>query len=105
MTAQTKIKALLAKRMAAQPLDKPNAGSTFRNPPCDYAARLIEASGLKGFTIGGAQVSLKHANFIINLGDATAQDIERLIEHMQATVKRDSNVELVREVRIIGNAT
>jgi UDP-N-acetylmuramate dehydrogenase len=103
--AQTKIKELLAKRMAAQPLDKPNAGSTFRNPPGDFAARLIESCGLKGFTMGGAQVSTKHANFIINTGSASAADIEQLIDHMQATVARERGVTLVREVRIVGDAT
>lgn len=103
-TAQAHIKALLAKRMASQPLDKPNAGSTFRNPPRDHAARLIESCGLKGYTIGGAQVSPKHANFIVNLGDATAADIEALIEHMQSVVRVQTGVELVREVRIVGEA-
>ena len=101
-TAQARIKELLAKRMASQPLDKPNAGSTFRNPPNDFAARLIESCGLKGYTIGGAQVSTKHANFIINTGAATAADIENMIAHMQATVKEKTGVELVREVKIVG---
>src|SRR5690606_2629449 len=100
--AEQKIKSLLAKRLATQPLNQPNAGSTFRNPPGDFAARLIEASGLKGHRIGGAQVSEKHANFIVNLGDATADDIERLIAHMQETVQREHGIELQREVRIIG---
>jgi UDP-N-acetylmuramate dehydrogenase len=103
-TAQLRIKELLAKRMASQPLDKPNAGSTFRNPPGDFAARLIESCGLKGFSIGGAQVSIKHANFIINTGAATAADIENMIAHMQATVKAKTGVELVREVKIVGDA-
>ncbi|MEO8384398.1 MAG: UDP-N-acetylmuramate dehydrogenase [Betaproteobacteria bacterium] len=102
--AKARIKELLAKRMATQPLDKPNAGSTFRNPPGDHAARLIEACGLKGFTIGGAQVSIKHANFIINTGTASAADIENMIGHMQATVKEKTGVELVREVKIVGRA-
>ncbi len=102
--AQARIKELLAKRMASQPLDKPNAGSTFRNPPGDHAARLIESCGLKGFSIGGAQVSSKHANFIINTGTATAADIENLIAHMQATVKARTGKELVREVKIVGVA-
>ena len=102
--AQARIKELLAKRMATQPLDKPNAGSTFRNPPGDHAARLIESCGLKGHSIGGAQVSLKHANFIINTGSATAADIENLIAHMQATVKASTGVALVREVKIVGEA-
>lgn len=100
--AQTRIKELLAKRMASQPLDKPNAGSTFRNPPGDHAARLIESCGLKGYRIGGAEVSVKHANFIINTGTATAADIEQLIAHMQATVLARTGVTLVREVRIVG---
>ena len=103
-TAQTRIKEMLAKRMASQPLDKPNAGSTFRNPPGDFAARLIESCGLKGHSIGGAQVSMKHANFIINTGTATAADIENMIDHMQATVKTATGVELVREVKIVGSA-
>ena len=103
-TAQARIKELLAKRMATQPLDKPNAGSTFRNPPGDHAARLIELCGLKGYAIGGAQVSMKHANFIINTGNATAADIENMIAHMQATVRAKTGVELVREVKIVGDA-
>jgi UDP-N-acetylmuramate dehydrogenase len=102
-TAQARIKELLAKRMASQPLDKPNAGSTFRNPPGDFAARLIESCGLKGFSIGGAEVSTKHANFIVNRGDATAKDIEMLIEHMHKTVKQQTGVDLVREVKIVGS--
>ena len=102
--AQARIKELLAKRMASQPLDKPNAGSTFRNPPDDHAARLIESCGLKGYTIGGAQVSMKHANFIINIGTATAADIENMIAYMQATVKANTGIELVREVKIVGEA-
>ncbi len=104
LAAQARIKELLAKRMATQPLDKPNAGSTFRNPAGDYAARLIESCGLKDFTIGGAQVSMKHANFIINTGTATAADIENMIAHIQATVKAKTGVELVREVKIVGEA-
>jgi UDP-N-acetylmuramate dehydrogenase len=96
------IKALLQKRIESQPLNLPNAGSVFRNPPGDHAARLIEACGLKGFRIGDAQVSEKHANFIVNLGHATATDIERLIEHVEDTVEARTNVRLIREVRIIG---
>lgn len=96
------IKALLKQRIASQPLNQPNAGSVFRNPPGDHAARLIESCGLKGFRIGDAQVSDKHANFIVNLGHATATDIERLIEHVENVVETRSNVRLMREVRIIG---
>ena len=96
------IKALLQKRIASQPLQLPNSGSVFRNPPGDYAARLIESCGLKGHRIGDAQVSEKHANFIVNVGNATATDIERLIEHVENTVEARTNVRLIREVRIIG---
>ena len=97
-----KIKELLAKRLSSQPLNLPNAGSTFRNPENDHAARLIEACGLKGYQIGGAQVSTKHANFIVNLGDATADDIEQLIAHMQQVVSQQFGIELQQEVRVIG---
>lgn len=96
------IKQLLAKRLASQPLNMPSAGSTFRNPEGDFAARLIEASGLKGTTIGGAQVSEKHANFIVNLGSASAADIEALIEHVRTTVRAKQGVALVQEVKVIG---
>jgi UDP-N-acetylmuramate dehydrogenase len=101
--AMLRIKELLQKRVASQPLNQPNAGSVFRNPPGDHAARLIESCGLKGHTIGGAQVSPKHANFIVNLGDATAKDIESMIDHVQATVSGKTGVDLVREVRIVGH--
>lgn len=96
------IKQLLAKRLASQPLNMPSAGSTFRNPEGDFAARLIEASGLKGTTIGGAQVSEKHANFIVNLGNASAADIEALIEHVKTTVRTKQGVALIQEVKVIG---
>ena len=97
-----KIKNLLATRLASQPLNLPSAGSTFRNPHGDYAARLIEASGLKGYQIGGAQVSPKHANFIVNVGDSTAMDIELLIRHIKDTVLEKQGVALQQEVRVIG---
>jgi len=97
-----KIKTLLAKRLAAQPLNQPSAGSTFRNPPGDFAARLIEASGLKGYIIGGAQVSEKHANFIVNIGGANALDIELLIQHMRETVLEKQGVALQQEVKVLG---
>jgi UDP-N-acetylmuramate dehydrogenase len=100
--AEQNIKNLLAKRLDSQPLNMPNAGSVFRNPGGDYAARLIQSCGLKGFAIGGAQVSEKHANFIVNMGNATAANIEQLISHVHATVLRETGVELQREVRIIG---
>ena len=101
--AREEIKRLLAKRVASQPLTLPNAGSVFRNPSGDYAARLIEGCGLKGRQIGQAQVSEKHANFIVNLGGASAGDIEALIETVQQTVLDKTGVQLQREVRIIGD--
>jgi UDP-N-acetylmuramate dehydrogenase len=96
------IKALLSKRINSQPLNMPNAGSVFRNPTEDHAARLIESCGLKGRRIGDAQVSEKHANFIVNLGHATAADIENLIAEVRATVRQKCAVELHPEVRIVG---
>ncbi len=101
--SRTRIAELLDRRLATQPLQLPNAGSVFRNPPNDHAARLIEAAGLKGSAIGGAQVSEKHANFIVNPDcKATAGEIETLIRHIHARVKEMFGVELVREVRIVG---
>ncbi|MGQ0443455.1 MAG: UDP-N-acetylmuramate dehydrogenase [Methylophilaceae bacterium] len=97
-----RIKGLLATRLASQPLNLPSAGSTFRNPPGDFAARLIEASGLKGYQIGGAQISPKHANFIVNVGGCSALDIELLIRHMKDTVLEKQGVALQQEVRVIG---
>ena len=96
------IKALLARRNAAQPLGIPSCGSVFRNPPGDFAGRLVEQAGLKGMRRGGAMVSDKHANFILNVGDATAADIEALIGEVQAAVERTSGVRLEPEVRVIG---
>ena len=100
--SRQKIKTLLQRRIASQPLQIPNAGSVFRNPPDDHAARLIESCGLKGLRRGGAMVSLKHANFIVHPGNASAADIEWLIEHVHATVKEKRGVNLQREVRVIG---
>lgn len=98
------IKQLLEQRSATQPTSEYNCGSVFRNPPNDYAARLIESCGLKGFRIGGAEVSTKHANFIINhKGEASAADIEKLIIHVQQTVMEKTQVNLCREVLIIGD--
>jgi UDP-N-acetylmuramate dehydrogenase len=96
------IKALLARRNAAQPLGVPSCGSVFRNPPGDFAGRLIEQAGLKGLRRGGAMVSDKHANFILNVGDATAADIEALIVEVRAAVERTSGVQLEPEVRVVG---
>jgi UDP-N-acetylmuramate dehydrogenase len=100
--AKTLIKSLLAKRGATQPTQLPNAGSVFKNPPNDFAARLIEASGLKGVREGRASVSDMHANFIVNNGGARAADIERLIQSVQAEVERRHGVHLETEVRVIG---
>ena len=99
-----KIKQLLMKRLLAQPLDEPNAGSVFRNPEGDYAARLIEACGLKGRAMGGARISARHANFIVNPGGARAADIEALIALAERTVKEKFGIALEREVRIVGDA-
>jgi UDP-N-acetylmuramate dehydrogenase len=98
------LKALQARRRDTQPLGLPSCGSVFRNPPGDHAARLIEAAGLKGCRIGGAEVSDKHANFIINREHASAADIEALIDHVQRTVARAHGVNLQHEVRIVGEA-
>jgi UDP-N-acetylmuramate dehydrogenase len=94
---------LLERRSATQPTQLPNAGSVFKNPENDYAARLIEQCGLKGHCIGKACVSDKHANFIINSGGATATEIEQLMELVASQVKSAHGVTLVREVKVIGN--
>ncbi|MBC8210969.1 MAG: UDP-N-acetylmuramate dehydrogenase [Gammaproteobacteria bacterium] len=96
------IKPLLAKRNSSQPIGLPSCGSVFKNPEGDYAARLIEACGLKGFCIGGACVSEKHANFIINDDQASASDIEKLIGYIQREVSEKHHIQLQTEVRIIG---
>ena len=97
-----RIRQLLAQRGESQPVQQNSCGSVFRNPPGDHAARLIEAAGLKGKTLGGAQVSEKHANFIINTGAATAADIETLLNQVQGCVEQTHGVRLEPEVRIVG---
>jgi UDP-N-acetylmuramate dehydrogenase len=97
-----KIKSLLAHRAATQPINLPNCGSVFRNPENHYAAKLIEACGLKNFRMGGACVSAKHANFIINDKNATALDIENLIIYIQQQIKDKFDIMLIREVQILG---
>lgn len=92
----------LAKRKASQPLDLPSCGSTFTNPPGDAAGRLIDAAGLKGTAIGGAQVSEKHANFLVNTGGATSSQIAALVRHVQDVVEARSGVRLVPEFQAIG---
>ena len=100
--SRQKVKDLLAQRIASQPLGEPNAGSVFRNPPGDHAARLIEQCGLKGHALGGAVISPKHANFIVNTGNASAADIEGLIDIASGAVKDKFGIQLEREVRIVG---
>ncbi len=98
------IKNCLDNRAQTQPTSEYNCGSVFKNPPNDFAARLIESSGLKGKSIGNAEVSAKHANFIINKnGGATATEIETLIEFVQETVYQQTAVRLEREIHIIGD--
>lgn len=102
VASQEKIKELLAKRAKQQPTNQATCGSVFKNPEQDFAARLIEASGLKGFCIGGACVSEKHANFIVNTGQAKASDIEALIEHIRSEVDRQHGIRLQTEVCMVG---
>lgn len=97
-----RIRQVLAQRNATQPTGKPSCGSVFKNPPGDYAGRLIEQCGLKGHRLGGCHVSTVHANFIVNDGAATAADIEQLIEQVQSLVRAATGVELEPEVLIVG---
>ena len=101
--AEENIRRLLAHRKSTQPLSWPSAGSTFKNPDNNHAAKLIEDCGLKGFKIGDAKISEKHANFIINLGAAKAKDIEDLIKHIKKIVLKEKNIKLIPEVEIIGD--
>jgi UDP-N-acetylmuramate dehydrogenase len=101
-TSMARVRALINERKKSQPLGLPSCGSVFRNPAGDFAARLIETCGLKGTRVGGAEVSSKHANFIINTGDATAADVEVLIKHVQKTVQQEHGVLLKKEVHVIG---
>lgn len=99
-----RIRDVLRRRRQTQPLDMPSAGSVFRNPPGDFAARLIESCGLKGCRVGDAEVSPRHANFIVNRGEARAADIEALIERVAREVSQRTGVTLQPEVRIVGVA-
>lgn len=104
-TSLAMIKALLDRRAETQPTSEYNCGSVFRNPPDDHAARLIESCGLKGYVKGGASVSGKHANFIINQdGKASSDDIEGLIAHVHQTVLEQTGIHLIREVHILGGS-
>jgi len=99
--ANDNVRDLLQKRNSSQPIGLPSCGSVFKNPKGEYAAKLIETSGLKGYCIGGACVSEKHANYIINQNNASASDIEKLILHMQTTVNKQHKVQLEPEIIII----
>ena len=98
-----RMRELSEKRRASQPLDKPSAGSTFKRPQNGYAAALIEEAGLKGFALGGAQVSEKHAGFVINRGDASFEDVIRLMEYIKEAVYKRTGIMLEPEVKIIDN--
>ena len=104
VASQQRIKQLLEKRNQTQPTNQPSCGSVFKNPQGDFAARLIEQTGLKGYCIGGACVSEKHANFIVNTGNATAAEIEALIYYVQQQVKQQHGIELMTEVCMVGEA-
>ena len=92
----------MARRKDKQPLDKPSAGSTFKRPEGYYAGTLIDQCGLKGLTVGGAQVSEKHAGFVINRGGATCADVLALVDEVRERVLRETGVTLEREVRLLG---
>ena len=96
-----RMRALMERRRASQPLELPSAGSTFKRPAGGYAAALIDQAGLRGCAVGGAQVSEKHAGFVVNRGGATFEDVLRLMEHIQETVLRTSGIALEPEVKII----
>jgi UDP-N-acetylmuramate dehydrogenase len=98
-----KVKEATKNRLAKQPLNLPSCGSTFKNPPGHKAGALIDQAGLKGFRIGGAEVSPKHANFIVNVGNASAADVHAIIQHVQNTVRGKFQVSLETEVRYLGN--
>jgi UDP-N-acetylmuramate dehydrogenase len=98
----SKLRELVGKRKSSQPSGFPNSGSMFRNPPGDYAGRLIETAGLKGKRIGQAQIAERHANFIVNLGGAKADDVRRLMELARAEVRQQFGVELIAEVKLLG---
>ncbi len=100
-TIAARVAELQFKRNSKQPVNYPSAGSTFKRPAGGYAAALIEQSGLKGYTVGGAQVSEKHSGFVINIGDASCEDVLAVMRHVRATVFSDSGIMLEPEVRLI----
>jgi UDP-N-acetylmuramate dehydrogenase len=99
----SRVRELVTKRKTSQPSGFPNSGSMFRNPPRDFAGRLIEAAGLKGKKIGHAQISERHGNFIVNLGGAKGEDVRRLMELARAEVRTRFGIELEPEVRLLGD--
>ena len=103
-TVRAQVDRLLAQRADSQPLNVPSCGSVFKNPEGDFAGRLIDAAGLKGRRVGGAQISEVHANFIANAGGATADDVRRLMELAQGAVEKETGIRLEPEVRLIGRA-
>jgi UDP-N-acetylmuramate dehydrogenase len=98
-----KVTDYLTKRKATQPLEHPSAGSVFRNPPDDYAGRLIEETGLKGKKIGGAMISPQHANYIVNTGGARAEDVLALMEMAKEKVKAETGIDLEPEIMVVGD--
>ena len=88
-------------RLEKQPLEYPSAGSTFKRYPGKYTAQMIDEAGLKGYTVGGAQVSEKHAGFVINIGDATSKDVMRLIEHIKSEIKKLHGIDIETEVILV----
>ena len=101
-TTKSELKAIRNERLKTQPLSEDTCGSVFKNPKPEHAGDLIDRAGLKGYKIGGCSISMKHANFIVNEGDATSANIEDLIKHVQSAVKTKFDVDLETEVRIIG---
>jgi UDP-N-acetylmuramate dehydrogenase len=101
---EARMQANLEYRRRTQPLNLPNAGCIFKNPPGRSAGQLIDQTGLKGYRIGGIQVSERHANFMVNVGDGTAKDLAALIRHVGARIEREHGVTLELEVRLVGRA-
>jgi UDP-N-acetylmuramate dehydrogenase len=99
---QARVNELTMRREASQPLEYPSAGSTFKRPEGHFTGKLIQEAGLKGFTIGGASVSEKHAGFVVNNGNGTAKDVLQVIQHVQEEIKKQFGVDLYPEVRILG---
>jgi len=97
---KARMKELIGKRSASQPLDLPSAGSAFKRPVGGYAAALIDQAGLKGYQVGGAAISTKHAGFAVNVGDATAEDVKQLLQQVSDKVFEHSGIRLEPEVRI-----